>query len=141
MIDHLLEVISRQNVHAIHHCTLGFIRLRQHDLFEALAFGRQHHRQHTPDRPQIAIEGQLTEKQRVRKIPFQLIGGREQPDSDGQIVRRPFFFKIGRCQIDSHFLVRIGVPIVFNRREHPIPGFLDTRIRQADDNETRQTVI
>ena len=141
MIEHLLEVIGRQDVHAVHHRALGFIRLGQHDLFEALAFGRQHHRQHTPDWPQIAIKGQLAEKQRVRKIPFQLIGGREQPDSDGQIVRRPFFFKIGRCQIDSHFLVRIGVSVVFNRRKHPISGFLDTRIRQTDDNETRQTVI
>ena len=58
---------------------------------------------------------------------------RHKPDSNGQVIMRPFFRQVGRCQINRHPLGRHGKARGVQCRLHTLPAFCHGFVRQADN--------
>ena len=57
-------------------------------------------------------------------------------DRDRQVVHRPFFSEIGRCQIDGQMTIGPLIPTVENGCPDSFDRFPDGRIRQSDDRRS-----
>jgi hypothetical protein len=121
-----------------HHGRLGGI-LRRHQ--QARLFLRprpQRHRQHPLDWPHRPVQRQFADHQKILElVRLNLFARRQHSDGNRQIEARPLLAHVRRCEIDGRPAHRKFEPGISQRGAHPVPRFLDRRIRQSDDDNQR----
>ena len=97
--------------------------------------GFQCHRQHAGHGPQAAVQRQLTQKGGVLRRRFQLPGGRQHGQQQGQVVHRAGLADIGRGEVDGDAAVGPLEAQILQGRMNAVAALPDGRVRQADDGE------
>ncbi|MNC30365.1 hypothetical protein D3C75_786470 [compost metagenome] len=79
------------------------------------------HRQHAGNRPQTAIQRQLTDEQQIFRIGHnQLTACGQDAERDGQIKGGSLFAEVSRSQIDCDALLRVTVTAIFDGGANPL---------------------
>jgi len=119
---------------------LGGIFRRNIQLPDA-KFPRGHrHGQHAAHRPELSLEADLAQE---RALPLRLThrpGGNKNTQQNWQIIERTGLFLPSRRQIDRDPAHGELESAVFGGRPDALARLLDSRVRQADHVEARQTV-
>jgi hypothetical protein len=102
----------------------------------SVRFGAQGNRQNAFARAHCARQREFADNDEIiQLIRLNLFAGREHADGDGEIKTRPFFFHVGRREIDrraAHGEFETGIG---QRGGDAILRFADGGIRQADDDD------
>jgi len=81
-----------------------------------------------------AIQREFADDQGVGHIGPELSSGKEDADTDRQVVGGSGFLEIGGSEIDRNPAMRELASRVANRRADPFAAFLDRGVRQADQD-------
>ena len=73
----------------------------------------------------------------VEDVRLDFLRGRDHAERDRQIETRPFFFNVGRREIDRRPPARPKIAAVADRGGDAIAAFLHRRIGQPDDDDLR----
>ena len=100
--------------------------------------GFQCHRQHAGHGPQAAVQRQLTQKGGVLRRRFQLPGGRQHGQQQGQVVHRAGLADVCRGEVDGDAAVGPLEAQILQGRMNAVATLPDGRVRQADDGKRGQ---
>ncbi len=101
--------------------------------------GGKGHGKSTPDRPQISLEADLADHERVgQPLAGKLPAGDEDAQRDGQVEGRAVLADVGGGQIDSDAAERELKAGVGQGRADPFPALLDRSVGQPNGGEGGQ---
>ena len=136
-IPRLLQIADRKHLDALDHRGFRRVRLGHQHAAPPAAFRFQRDGQHALHRPHRAIQPELADHAAVLRVERLGPAGGDHRQRDGQVERRSFLFQIRRCEVH-----RLDPVVQIERRgadggNHPLRGFPNRRIRQADDDDDR----
>ena len=119
-------------------CRLGGVFGGDIQAADAVRCRRQCHGQHTRDRPQTAVQCQLSQKGRVGGRLIYLAGGGQHRQQQGQVIHRAAFADVRRGQVHRDMPVRPLEAQILHSRAHPVAAFPHGRVRQAHQRKGGQ---
>ena len=133
------EILHGNDVQALNHRRLGGVFGGNQNSAFPIGLRLQGHRQDALDRPHAAGQSEFAEDDKlVELVRRQLLARGQHPQRDRQIEARPFFLYIGGREVDGRLAHRKFVAGVGERRGNAVLGFLDRRVRQADQRDCCQ---
>jgi hypothetical protein len=117
----------------------GFLHAfgRNHDATQPSSSQYRDHWQHARYGPQLAAQRQLAQDRPPTSCP-NLFRADEDSERNRQVKRSPAFAQFGRGEVYGDPPGRVVVAAVADGAANSLAGFLQGRVRQADDGETRQ---
>ena len=135
-IKGLSQILDAVNVDLIDHGRferVGF-RHKQRTFAAAARFQRNwqdtFHSAHRTVQSEFTYEAEIFERRAI-----ELFGHRDHPKRNRQIKAGPFFFNIGRCEIDRGAAARPKISAICNCRRHAVATLLHGGVRQPDDDD------
>ena len=139
VLESLVERRDRDDADAADDGGLGRVACRDEEARKAAAPAVKRHRQHAPDRADMAVEGELAEGDHVLDEP-RLDDARRRQDAQRhrQVERRAFLANLRGGEVDRDAVHGEVEPRVPDRRAHAIAALAHGRVRQAHRREGRQ---
>ena len=124
-LDELGQGADATHLHPRHQVRLRRVVGRDDDPCDRLASGGGCHGQHSPHRPHLAVEPQLTDERGATQCPQgEPTAGGEDHDSNGEIEARATLGQVGGEQVDGDASVGPLLSRVDDRRPHPVAGLV-----------------
>ena len=121
------------------HRSLGGIGPGDYDAGQSPAAGIRHHREDSVHRAQVPVQREFPHQGQSLGQGRQRPGGTEDSHQNGQVVDGAGLFGVGRGEVHHHPAGREFHATVFHGGAHPVLGFLDGGIGQADDFKTGES--
>jgi len=139
--DNIRQSIYSQDNNPFDYRRFGGVFSGDKNFFQAQFFCFQGGRQYAPHTFNASIQGKFADKEAIFQRFFfnQFLRG-ENPDGDGQIKARAFFFYVGGGQIDCHMTARKAVTGIFYCCFDSVPAFFNGSVGQANRGKLGQTV-
>jgi hypothetical protein len=142
------ERFGAQHIHPVHHAGFGHVGFGNDDTLYLRAPGAGGNAQRTSDGPHISLESQLAHdhvvvetRQRAASArlsgAFQLVGGSEDAECDGEVKGRALFSDVGGGEIDGDALEGKLEARVGDGGVDPLTPLFDGAMRQPHRRERR----
>lgn len=141
-LNGFLQSADRHHVESGYDRRFAGVGARDEDAADAVTPRLRRDRQHTPHRPDRAVERELAEHDRVAQVThWDEPGGREHAEGDGQVETRTDFADIGRREVDRDTSLRKREAGVADGALDTVATLTHAGIGQPHQRDRRQPAI